>query len=93
MPWEQWQRMRDFKKPLNDNKCPMRPLQANSGYCGIVVYTHRAVEAVLQVWSLVSTRLQHSTAEHLITDLSFTCCGVCVCIQCVCACLSVFLHA
>ena len=32
--------MRDFEKPLNDNKCPMRDLQANSGHCGIVVYTY-----------------------------------------------------
>lgn len=47
MPWRLWQRMRDFEKPLNDNKCPTRPLQANSGHCGIVVYTYRAVQAVL----------------------------------------------
>lgn len=40
MPRRLWQWMRDFEKPLNDNKCPMRDLQANSGHCGIVVYTY-----------------------------------------------------
>lgn len=48
-PWRLWQRMRDFEKPLNDNKRPTRPLQANSGHCGIVVYTYREVQAVLGV--------------------------------------------
>lgn len=49
MPRGLWQRMKDCEKPLSDNKCPVRPLQANSGHCGIVVYTHRAAQAALQV--------------------------------------------